>query len=902
MLTRQKLISEINSKLAWIKASVELNCSLNLLDCNIHMEHFLIGLLNRVYGYSLVNLNAEESNFISIDLGDREKRIAIQVTSDNTSTKIKETLKKFFENHYERDFDTLIIVIIGSKKNYTAEFKTENGFVFSQEQHVWDFTKIYQDIGNKGTEDIREIANYLSRELAPSNGYVGTGPFSVVTDMNKKVRALCESKLMTAGVIRETAESIIQEDIETGKYQYILDEARLGRRYLIGGFGSGKSHAVLVLCQYLLDVYASGAVDSIPLYAHARELRSAGSIEAWIETKPIHGTKYILFIDGLDEVDYMLAANLIEEERYLSSLNPNNLIIICSRPMTYLPDKSIQIQIHCLDESEQKILVGKISEKAAMYFKPNSLTEEMRACIKLPLFCIIYAIQRGSDSLGFAKNKIDLITVFVDKALKKISETNKSAYNDLLNLSICATKADYGDIHLSDVTLTESIDTLLKTGLVEVESDYLSFPLAIVPQFLAAKALQLNKIDYTVITSSKDSIYRWKYALAILFSQSPFEETFDLFSTVFCAAPGLAAQIISDGTRSDRCDSLPIELECGNNLIRCMVVWEKALGPLCKYLVPKNKDNKYSICVAANGCSLAHSWHSASLTEEVTVKTFKEMMHMPGMHAGPVPAQSNWPWVVTFKMLADHLTDCINDRRILGSGQQLAKEYFWHNAVILADKGSLCHDPIPVSAFDSYKTYGDCILKIKNKLIDLPIFFSFLQVYADDQTSSVCPPFPVGDQEYSSYVWSCYSQERFLELTRFVFSSALNEYAALMASDFSCLAGEMYTSQLMPCILVGNLDFNSESIHGPVLSWYLLTLDHKETNKVDIDYRDDSSDADEVIRSIYENHRSNRSGLKAEGFIRTSQAIDLNCPTPVTKIVYEWLRQELKKLGWINLF
>ena len=70
----------------------------------------------------------------------------------------------------------------------------------------------------------------------------------------------------------------------------------------------------------------------------------------------------------------------------------------------------------------------------------------------------------------------------------------------------------------------------------------------------------------------------------------------------------------------------------------------------------------------------------------------------------------------------------------------------------------------------------------------------------------------------------------------------------------------------------------------------------------DIDYRDDSSDADEVIRSIYENHRSNRSGLIAEGFIRTSQAIDLNCPTPVTKIVYEWLRQELKKLGWINLF
>lgn len=902
MLTRQKLISEINSKLAWIKASVELNSSLNLLDCNIHMEHFLIGLLNRVYGYNLVNLNAEESNFTSIDLGDREKRIAIQVTSDNTSTKIKETLKKFFENHYERDFDTLIIVIIGSKKNYTAEFKTENGFDFSQEQHVWDFTKIYQDIGNKGTEDIREIANYLSQELAPCNGYVGAGPFSVVTDMNKKVRALCESKLMTAGVIRETAESIIQEDIETGKYQYILDEARLGKRYLIGGFGSGKSHAVLVLCQYLLDMYASGAVDSIPLYAHARELRSAGSIEAWIETKPIHGAKYILFIDGLDEVDYMLAANLIEEERYLSSLNPNNLIIICSRPMTYLPDKAIQIQIHCLDESEQKKLVGKISEKAAMYFKPHSLTEEMRACIKLPLFCIIYAIQRGSDSLGFAKNKIDLITVFVDKALKKTSETNKSAYDDLLNLSICATKADYGDIHLSDVTLTESIDTILKTGLVEVESDYLSFPLAIVPQFLAAKALQYKKIDPTEITSSKDNIYRWKYSLSILFSQSPFEETFDLFSTIFCAAPGLAAQIISDGTRSDRRDTLPAELECGSKLIRCMVVWEKALGPLCKYLVPKNKDNKFRICVAVNGGSLAYSWHPANLTEEVTVKTFKEMMRMPGMHSGPIPAQSNWPWIVTFKMLADHLTDCINNRSILGTGKQLAKEHFWHDALLLANKGSLYHDPIPVSTFDSFRDYGDCILSIKRKLVDLSVFFTSLKEFTDEQTNSVCPPFPVGDQEYSVYVWSCYSQDRFLELTRFVFSSALEEYAALMASDFSHLAGEMYTSQLMPCRLVGNLDFHPEMEHGAVLHWHLLTLDRDEVNEVDIDYRITTPDSDESLHSIYENHRKNRPELRGHGYIKHNQALHLNCPTPVTDIVYEWLRQELKNMGWCNLF
>lgn len=902
MLNRQTLINEINSKLAWIKASVELNSSLNLLDCNIHMEHFLIGLLDKVYGYNLVNLNAEESNFTSIDLGDREKRIAIQVTSDNTSTKIKETLKKFFENNYDDNFDTLIIVIVGSKKNYTANFTTKGNFDFSPERHVWDFTKIYKDIENKKTEIIAEIAGYLVQELSPSNGYVGSGPFSVVIDMRNKVHALCVSKLMTTGITEEIANSIIQEALTTEKYKYILDEAHLGKRYLVGGFGSGKSHAVLLLCHLLLDKYASGTFDAISLYVHARELRDKGSIQAWIGVKLIHGTKYILFIDGLDEVDYTFGSNLIEEERYLFNLHPDNMIIMCSRPMTYLPNKSAQLEIHCLKSDEQKHLISKISKKAAMYFSPNALTQEMRDCIQLPLFCIIYALLKGSDNFGIMKNRIDLITVFIEKALKRISETNKSAYDDLMNLSICATKADYGDVHLSDVTLTESLDTILKTGLVTIESDYLSFPLAIVPQFLAAKALQYKKIDSTEITSSKDKVYQWKYPLSILFSQAPFEETFDLFSAAFCSAPGLAAQIISDGSKLACRDTLPSARECGEKMIRCIKVWESALGPLCKYLVPQN--NNYTICVAVNERSLAYSWNPIISTNEVTVKTFNEMMHTLGMHLVPVPAQSNWPWILTFKMLSNHLTDCIKNRTILGPCKQLAKEFLWHNALLLANKGSLCHDPIPVSTFDLYKKHKDSIINIRSKVIDLSVFFSLINTYVDEKTNSVCPPFPVGDQEYSGYVWSCYSRKRFLELTRFVFSSALKEYSDLMLSVFSHLAEEMYTSQLMPCKLVGNLEFDPEKALGrePILYWYLWAVRRDQANAVDIDYRANLQEWEEVMYSIFENNKKNRPDLKGEGYVAHGQILSLNCPTPVTGIVYEWLCQELKKLGWINSF
>ena len=53
MLNRDKYIDEIINKLGWIKNEVSLRASLNLLDLNIHMEHFLLGLLNLTNSWSL---------------------------------------------------------------------------------------------------------------------------------------------------------------------------------------------------------------------------------------------------------------------------------------------------------------------------------------------------------------------------------------------------------------------------------------------------------------------------------------------------------------------------------------------------------------------------------------------------------------------------------------------------------------------------------------------------------------------------------------------------------------------------------------------------------------------------------------------------------------------------------
>lgn len=134
MFTREKYINEITKQLAWISTTVELLDSLNLNSINVHAESFFCGLLNTVFGYQLHDLNATEMNYTSIDLGDEKNKIAIQVTSEKTSAKIRKTLDKFVENEYYQKYDRLIIFIIGNKPNFSATFETNGKIEFSKEK------------------------------------------------------------------------------------------------------------------------------------------------------------------------------------------------------------------------------------------------------------------------------------------------------------------------------------------------------------------------------------------------------------------------------------------------------------------------------------------------------------------------------------------------------------------------------------------------------------------------------------------------------------------------------------------------------------------------------------------------------------------------------------------------
>ena len=165
MLNKEIYLKEVAKSLALLSNEVTILNAINLYDINIVAEDFFPGLLNLIYGYQLKNANDLEKNAPAIDLYDEVNKIAIQVTSDSSSKKIYHTIEEFNKNKSYINYDRLVVLILTQKKKYTTAFDTDGNFVFDKAKDIWDVEDLMKDVRKLDTEQIKEISNYLSKEL-----------------------------------------------------------------------------------------------------------------------------------------------------------------------------------------------------------------------------------------------------------------------------------------------------------------------------------------------------------------------------------------------------------------------------------------------------------------------------------------------------------------------------------------------------------------------------------------------------------------------------------------------------------------------------------------------------------------------------------------------------------------
>src|SRR6266478_3822392 len=111
-LPRLDHATHISDQLNTLAGMVKARSRASLTDANRFLETIAARFFNALFGWDLVNLNAEQANYPAADLGDRGRRIAIQVTNEESSEKIRRTTTKAVEHKLGTDFDRLIIFFL----------------------------------------------------------------------------------------------------------------------------------------------------------------------------------------------------------------------------------------------------------------------------------------------------------------------------------------------------------------------------------------------------------------------------------------------------------------------------------------------------------------------------------------------------------------------------------------------------------------------------------------------------------------------------------------------------------------------------------------------------------------------------------------------------------------------
>ncbi|MFH5884696.1 SMEK domain-containing protein [Halalkalibaculum sp. DA3122] len=172
-MRRIKLLDRINVLLARFTTEVRGHSSMGFTDIHKASENVLLPLFKIIYELpDLRNLNTEISNHPAVDLGDKKRRVAFQITSKSGIGKIESTFQTFYASNLEEEYDTVIFFFLSPKKSsYSKERINEivgSKINFDPGSHIKDFDDLLNDISQKETPVIGEVLEKLEYEFGES--------------------------------------------------------------------------------------------------------------------------------------------------------------------------------------------------------------------------------------------------------------------------------------------------------------------------------------------------------------------------------------------------------------------------------------------------------------------------------------------------------------------------------------------------------------------------------------------------------------------------------------------------------------------------------------------------------------------------------------------------------------
>lgn len=165
MIKKKDIYDKIVHELSVYANDIEAKAENNLLDDNVFSEDFIKDLLNICMGWNLINLNTDKNRFPGIDLGDKERRIGVQVTSTKTSKKLSDSLDKIVSNNVDMNYNEIYFFILGRKQDsYSVDF-TKYETLDCSENNIWDVSDIIAWCAHYDSIHMEQVWNIIKREI-----------------------------------------------------------------------------------------------------------------------------------------------------------------------------------------------------------------------------------------------------------------------------------------------------------------------------------------------------------------------------------------------------------------------------------------------------------------------------------------------------------------------------------------------------------------------------------------------------------------------------------------------------------------------------------------------------------------------------------------------------------------
>lgn len=227
MLTEKSNINQITTYLTMLCTQLTLKNVIYEFDENRYYEDVFCKILNIAYDIDLKNLNSKEENFPGIDLGDEVQKIAYQVSSDASMTKIRSTITTFKDKELYKEYTKLRFMFLVLKKpNYRTvdlSLGIDGLFDFSlkNSEDVIDFATLLEKVKVIGVSKQLEILEYLGEQvsvtyLSSSKKIVTKTENRLLNEMLKlelsnKIEMLLCGKIKT---IKKNIETILNHNLE----------------------------------------------------------------------------------------------------------------------------------------------------------------------------------------------------------------------------------------------------------------------------------------------------------------------------------------------------------------------------------------------------------------------------------------------------------------------------------------------------------------------------------------------------------------------------------------------------------------------------------------------------------------------------------------------------------------